>query len=78
MSVLAEKRATELLSSGTAIHRVSEILDAEMPVLFRTLASQRTWMDPTFVAMHQSAYRYQIANALDALLAEVEALAAKR
>ncbi len=65
MSVLAEKRATELLDSGVGMDRMSEIVAAEMPVLFRTLARNGTWMDPTFVAMRQSAYRYQIASQPD-------------
>jgi imidazolonepropionase-like amidohydrolase len=65
MSVLAEKRAMELLDSGMAMDRMSEIVAAEMPVLFRTLARNGTWMDPTLVAMRQSAYRYEIASKPD-------------
>jgi imidazolonepropionase-like amidohydrolase len=65
MSVLAEKRANELLNSGVAMDRMSEIVNAEMPALFQAMARNGTWMDPTLVAMHQSAYRYQIANQPD-------------
>ena len=65
MSVLAEKRANELLNGGMAMRRVSEIVAAEMPELFRTMARNGTWMDPTFVAMRQSTFRYEIAGKSD-------------
>lgn len=65
MSVLAEKRANELLNGGMPMARMSETVAAEMPELFRTLARNGTWMDPTFVAMRQGAYRYQIASQPD-------------
>jgi imidazolonepropionase-like amidohydrolase len=62
MSVLAEKRASELMDGGMSIKQVSEIIAGEMPELFRTMARNSTWMDPTFVAMRESAYRYDIAT----------------
>ena len=65
MSVLGEKRANELLNSGVPMDRVSKIMDAEMPALFQAMARNGTWIDPTLVAMHQTAYRYQIANQPD-------------
>jgi imidazolonepropionase-like amidohydrolase len=65
MSVLAEKRATELMSGGMSTKQVSEIIAGEMPELFRTMARNATWMDPTFVAMRESAYRYEIATRPD-------------
>jgi imidazolonepropionase-like amidohydrolase len=65
MSVLTEKRATELFASGMPIQRVSEVTAAEMPAVFQALGRNGTWMDPTFVAMRESAYRYQIASQPD-------------
>jgi imidazolonepropionase-like amidohydrolase len=65
MSVLAEKRATELMSSGMSMKLVSETIAAELPELFRTMAGNGTWMDPTLVAMKESAYRYEIATQPD-------------
>jgi imidazolonepropionase-like amidohydrolase len=65
MSVLAEKRATELMNGGMSIKQVSEIIAGEMPELFRTMARNATWMDPTLVAMRESAYRSEIATRPD-------------
>jgi imidazolonepropionase-like amidohydrolase len=61
MSVLAEKRATELMNGGMSMAQVSEVVAGEMPELFRTMARNTTWIDPTFVAMRESAYHQEIA-----------------